>query len=118
MEAVAPLPLGLDPGRGLLVLERDAEPLGEPLDRPDEVEVLRLADERDDVAALAAAEAVVELVHRVDGARGVFSSWNGQRPVNREPGRAAKLRPPGDDLDHVGRGDHVAHRQSLIRATG
>ena len=38
----------------------------EPLDRADEVEPLRLADEADHVAALVAAVAVVELVDRVD----------------------------------------------------
>ena len=69
VQALAPPPLRLDARRCLLDLDRDAEPLREPLDRADEVEVLRLADERDDVAALPAAEAVVELLDRVDGER-------------------------------------------------
>ena len=47
--------------RALLVLELDPEPLRQPLDRADEVEPLGLAHEGDDVAALAAAEAVVEV---------------------------------------------------------
>ena len=67
VQPVAPLPRLLELRRGLLVLEIDAEPLGKPLDRLGEVEVLGLADERDHVAALATAEAVVQLVGRVDG---------------------------------------------------
>src|SRR6478672_11068449 len=43
----------------LLVVQLDAELGGEPLDRLGEGEVLDLLHERDDVAALAAAEAVV-----------------------------------------------------------
>jgi hypothetical protein len=45
--------------RSFLVLERNVEAVGEPLDRAHEVEPLGLADERDRVAADAAAEAVV-----------------------------------------------------------
>ena len=63
-EPVAPPPLGLDARRRLLVLELDPEAVGEPFDGAGEVEVLRLLDERDQVAAGAAAEAVVELVDR------------------------------------------------------
>ena len=80
VQPVAPLPRLLLLRRRLLVLERDAEPLRQPLDRLGEVEVLRLADERDHVAALAAAEAVVELVGGLTEKLGVRSSWNGQRP--------------------------------------
>ena len=58
---------GVGPRRALLVLEGDPEPVGEPLDRLGEVEILRLLDEADDVAALPAAEAVVELVDGIDG---------------------------------------------------
>ena len=53
----------------LLVLDLDAVALGEHLDRLAEGEVVELLHEGEDVAALAAAEAVVELGHRVDGAR-------------------------------------------------
>src|SRR5262249_48415266 len=53
--------------RGLFVLEGNPEALGEPLDRADEVDALGLLDERDHVAALAAAETVVEPVDRVHG---------------------------------------------------
>ena len=44
--------------RALLVLQRHVEPVGQELDRTDEVQVLLLLDERDRVAALAAAEAL------------------------------------------------------------
>ena len=95
--------------RALLVLERHPEPLGEPLDRADEVEALRLADERDDVAALPAAEAVVEVQVGVDG--------EARRPllVERAPPHVAgaralaQRRAQADDIDDVGGGDHVAH---------
>ena len=68
-QGVEPVPapaclLGL--GRRLLVFERDVEPLREPLDRADEVDALRFLDEADDVTALAAAKAVIELVDRID----------------------------------------------------
>src|SRR5437764_1915387 len=53
--------------RALLVLERNPEAVGEPLDGRREVEPLGLLDEADHVAALAAAEAVEELLDRVDG---------------------------------------------------
>jgi hypothetical protein len=57
-EALAPLARAVLLGRRLLVLERDAEAVGEPLDRPDEVEVLLFLDEGDRVSTLAAAEAL------------------------------------------------------------
>ena len=76
---LAPRLIGL---RGaLLVLERDAEPLREPLDRADEVEALGFPHERDDVTSLAAAEAVVDLRSALTEKLGDRSSWNGQRPV-------------------------------------
>ena len=91
--------------RRLLVLERDAEPLGEPLDRADEVEVLGLLDEAHDVPALAAAEAVVELADGVDREarrallveRAAAAVSRARRTTQRGSGR--------DDVDHVGRGD-------------
>ena len=116
VEPVAALARLLLLRRGLLVLERDAEPLRQPLDRAGEVEVLGLADERDHVAALAAAEAVVELVGRVDR--------EARRPllVERAAARVARAglaqrRAAGDDLDHVGRRDDLSTDDSLIRAT-
>src|SRR6185437_12167818 len=63
---LAPTPLLLL-RRGLLVLELDPEAPREQLDRADEVDVLRLLDERDRVAALAAAEALVRAASRRDG---------------------------------------------------
>src|SRR6185503_14501163 len=94
---------GVRPRRALLVLEGDPEAVGEPLDRLGEVEVLRLLDEAHDVAALPAAEAVVELLDGIDG--------EARRPllVERAPARearargAAQRRARGDDLDDVGR---------------
>src|SRR5439155_4183289 len=87
--------------RGVVIVERDAEAVGEPLDRAREVEVLGLLDERDEVAALAAAEAVVELVDRVDR--------EARRPLlveraaaDEAPARLAQLRPRRDELDEVG----------------
>src|SRR5262249_35217066 len=52
--------------RRLLVFELDVEAVREPFDRAGELELLRVADERDQVALRAAAEAVEELVGRVD----------------------------------------------------
>ena len=112
VEPVAALARLLLLRRGLLVLERDAEPLRQPLDGAGEVEVLRLADEGDHVAALAAAEAVVELVGRVDR--------EARRPLLVERAAAgvaraglAQRRPAGDDLDHVGCRDDLSDRRLL-----
>src|SRR5215210_4497133 len=66
VQPLAPLTRTVGVGRRLLVLERNAEAVCEPLDRAGEVEVLRLLDERDQVAALPAAEAVEELVGGID----------------------------------------------------
>ena len=78
--------------RALLVLERDPEPLGEPLDRADEVEALRLAHEGDDVAALAAAEAVVEVQVGVDGeARRTARRGTGSAPCSACPSSCAAM---------------------------
>jgi hypothetical protein len=90
--------------RGLLVLERYAVPLGEPLDRLREVELLALADEADDVPAGAAAEAVVELVLRIHREAGRPLLVKGAEPGPAGP-RPPQLRPARDDLDHVGRLD-------------
>src|SRR4030095_14965626 len=98
-------PLAAVPGcvggrRRLLVLERHAKPLAQPLGGLREVKVLGLANERDEVAALAAAEAVEELVDGVDG--------KARRPllVKRAAARVAssdagERRPALDDLHPV-----------------
>src|SRR4029077_18581422 len=64
------LPLLLLLGRRLLVLEVDAETPCEQLDRADEVDVLRVLDKRDRVAALAAPEALEGAASRRDGEAG------------------------------------------------
>src|SRR6266851_5263277 len=61
----AALALGL--GGDLLIFDRHAEALRERLDRTDEVDLLQLLDERDRIAALAAAEAFVRAARRRDG---------------------------------------------------
>ena len=81
--------------------DRDAEPAGERLDGLGEVEPVDLPDEVDDVAARAAAEAVVQALVAVDG--------EGRRPLVVEraeplPGAPGLLqaRVIADDLDDVG----------------
>ena len=112
VEPVAPLSRRFELGRHLLVLELHPEALGEPFHRPGEVQLLGLADELDQVAAGAAAEAVVELVHCVDGeARRPFLV---ERTAACVPGAdLPELCPPGNHVDHVGRGDHP-----LLRVLG
>ena len=74
--------------RRLLVLDLDVEPVREPLDRAREVQLLGLAHERDHVAFRAAAEAVVELLHRIHGeARSALLVEGAARDVAR-PGLA------------------------------
>jgi hypothetical protein len=105
-------PLGL--ARVLLgALKLDPETVGEQLQRLRERDVLGLHDELEDVAAHAAAEAVVELLDRVDPER--------RRPLLVERAaaretvhpRLAQLRAGGDELDEV---DRVAH--ALLRVVG
>src|SRR5262249_5372627 len=92
-----------------LHLDRNSKTLREPLDGAHEVEVLRLPDERDDIAALPAAEAVVELVDRVHRERRRLLLVERTAPRERRARGAPKLREPCDDLDHVCRCDDVAH---------
>ena len=108
MQPVTPLSRCLDLRRALLVLERDPEALREPLDRADEVDALRLPHERDHVAALAAAEAVIELVHRVDGEAGRPLLVEGAATAVARTG-LAQGRAPAHHLDHVGGGDDGAN---------
>jgi hypothetical protein len=98
----------------LLGLELDARPLGERLQRRLEVQPLGLHHELEDVAALAAAEAVVELLDRVDAER--------RRPLvveRAQPGVAplaglAQLRPRVHQLDEVDRVAHALLRIGLV----
>jgi len=82
-------PLVLAGGGGRVVVELDAGPVGEPLDGSGEVEVLRLADEGDDITAGLAAEAVVHAEARVERER--------RRPLGVE--RAQTLQPAADPLE-------------------
>ena len=112
VETVAMLLGALRRRRGLLVLELHPEPVGQPLDRADEVEALGLAHEGDHVALRAAAEAVVELVDRVDREAG--RALVVERAAARVPGAAlAQSGALRDDLDDVGRRDRVANRGVL-----
>ncbi len=73
----------------LLVAQLEAELGGEPLDGLGEGEVLDLLHERDDVAALAAAEAVVAADGRAHGeARGLLVVEGAQALERAHPGRA------------------------------
>ncbi|GMA88840.1 hypothetical protein GCM10025868_40900 [Angustibacter aerolatus] len=63
-EPGAPADLLAGPPRAVLVLDLHAGALGEPLDGVAEGQVVDLLDERDDVAALAAAEAVPDAERR------------------------------------------------------
>ena len=112
VEAVTPLARLLLLRRGLLVLERDAEPLRQPLDRSGEVEILGLADEGDHVAALAAAEAVVELVGRVhrEARRSLLVEGTAARVAG---AGLPQRRAAGDDLHHVGGRDDLPDRRLL-----
>jgi hypothetical protein len=82
----------------LLVPELDAGPLGEPFDRLGEGQVLDLADERDDVPALAAAEAVVVAPGRGDVERGRLLLMEGAQPLEVAPARVAQLNVFADDI--------------------
>ena len=104
--AILAAPPGRDLGALLLVLQRHAEALCQPLDRGDEVECVPRAHVVDDVAADAAAVAVVDLLARVDVERG--------RPLRMERTAADPLGPRlaqlgvgAHELDDVGA---LAHR--------
>src|SRR6266540_6260639 len=88
--------------RRLLVLDLDVEPIREPFDRAREVELLGLANERDQVALRTTAEAVVELVDHVD--REARRSLLVERTAAEVPRPGlTELSPRGNDRDHVGR---------------
>src|SRR5207245_16541 len=107
-----PLPLAIRLRRRLLVLERDVEAVRQPLDRPDEVELLGLLDEIDRVAALAAAEAVKgsTLRHHRERRR-LLLVERAETLVARA--HLAQPRPPLDDRDDVDRGLHRLDRRVL-----
>jgi hypothetical protein len=98
--------------RGFLVLELHPVPIGEPLDSAGEVEAFGLTDERDEVAALSAAEAIEELVGRVDreARRSFLVEWTPAAPARPD---APKLCPRRRELDHVGRLDDLLDRRLL-----
>ena len=126
-QPLTPAPVALVVVRALRVLELDAIPVGQHLDRLDEVEPLRLLHEREHVAALLAAEAVVGLPLRADG--------EARRPlvVERAAARVARadlaqLDARTDDLDDVRRRPdlvdrgvadqrHASAKRSVIPAT-
>ena len=96
-------------GRGLLVLELNPEPVGQPFDRADEVEALRLAHEGDHVALGAAPEAEVVLVDGVH--REARRALLVERAAARVAGSCLAQRGAlGDDLHHVRRCAHVHDR--------
>jgi hypothetical protein len=92
--------------RRLLVLDLDVETVGEPLDRTGEVELLGLAHERDHVALRAAAEAVVELLERIDGEARRPLLVEGAAAYVPRP-RLPQLRAPADHRDDVDGGFDV-----------
>ena len=85
-------------GRGLFVLELDVEPVGKPLDRTHEVQLLGLLDEPDRVPADAAAEAVVGALDGTDGEARCALVVKGTAPHVAGAG-LAQLRAGGDDVD-------------------
>ena len=68
-----------------LVAQLDAVLVGEPLDRLGEPDAVDLHQERDDVAALLAPEAVEVAARGVTWKDGDFSSWKGHRPFWEPP---------------------------------
>ena len=94
-------PRSPDPPR--LALELDPAAVGERLQRTREVEPLGLHHEREDVAARAAAEAVVELLDRVDPERRRPLVVERAQPGQPSRARAPQLRAGADQLLEVDR---------------
>ena len=93
-------------GSSCFALQLDPVALGQQLQGAFEVEALGLLHEREDVAGGLAAEAVVDLLARVDPERRrALVVERAQALVAAGPG-AAQLGARGDELDHV---DRVAH---------
>jgi hypothetical protein len=89
-----PGPLPLLPPRDvptLLIAELDAGPLRQPLDRLGERQVLHAPDERDDVAALPAAEAEVVSPRRGDVERRALLVVEGAQSLEVATAGVAKL---------------------------
>ena len=121
--ALVPLPAR----RAALVGQLDAGALGEPLDRLDEAQVVDLHQERDDVAALAAAEAVERAVRRPDVERRGLLVVERAQPLQRAAARAAQRHvlahqvvDPGPlaDLRDVALPDPSRHGSESRRAVG
>ena len=90
----------------------DVEAIREPLDGADEVEPLRLAHERDRVATLSAAEAVIcAAVGRHGERRRLLLVEGAQARV--APADLAQARARLDEVDDVRRGLHGVHRGVL-----
>ena len=98
-ELLAQRALLLARARALLVLDGDAVALAERLDGLGEGELLGFADERDRVARLAAAEALVEALVHIDVEGGRLLAV--ERAEALQP-RAARLAQGDDARDHVG----------------
>ena len=101
------------PGRGpaFLVAQLDAHAAGQVLDGLGEAQVVDLADERDDVAALAAPEAVEEPLAGADLERRRLLVVEGAQPLHVAAARGAQLHPLADDLLDAG---PVAHREDVL----
>ena len=89
-------------GRVALVPEGDTPASGQALDRLDELEVLDLAQEPDRVAALAAAEAVEDLLGRRHAERRRLLRVERTQPDERVVPRLLQGEVAGDELDDVG----------------
>ena len=94
----------LAPGRrpALLVAQLDADAAGQVLDRLGEAQVVDLPHERDDVAALAAAEAVEEPLGRAHLERRGLLVVEGAQALHVAAAGGAQLDPLADDLLDAG----------------
>jgi hypothetical protein len=112
LEAATALAFGLRPRVLLLALELDAIAVGQQLDRLGEVEPVLLLDELDHVAADPAAEAVVELLGRLDrkGRRALLVEGTEAYVAGALP---SQIGVGGDDLDNVG--GRLDPFQALVR---
>ena len=95
-------PLGL-PRVLLLALQLDPVALGQQLQRAAEVHALGLLHEREQIARGLAAEAVVDLLRRVDAERRRALVVERAQPLVARRPRAAQLGARGDQLDEVDR---------------
>jgi hypothetical protein len=99
-----------------LALQRYPVALGQPLERAREVEPLGLHHEPEDVAARRAAEAVVELLDRIDAERGRALLVERAQPMQPADAGALELRAGADELDEVdGVADPLARLSRVAR---